>query len=37
VPVEAKVNRAGFLCHTVLNERAEMISASQTGTVSSLP
>src|SRR5829696_3473733 len=36
VPVEAKASCAGFLCHTVLNERAEMISASQTATVSSL-
>ena len=37
VPVEAKASCAGFLCHTVSNERAEMISASQTATVSSLP
>jgi hypothetical protein len=37
VPVEAKASCADLLCHTVLNERAEMINASQTATLSSLP
>jgi hypothetical protein len=37
VPVEAKASCSALLCHPVLNELAEMISASQTATVSRLP
>jgi hypothetical protein len=37
VPVEAKLSCATLLCHTVLNEHAELIGALQTATVSRLP
>jgi hypothetical protein len=37
VTVGAEASYAALLCHTVLNESADMISASQTPNISSLP